>query len=65
VKQGKFTFRIVMGGPEPDYAVGKAYGVHAYPTNYLVDAQTGKILWRAVGFDEEGLRAALKKAGLE
>lgn len=59
-----FTFPIVMGGSDPMYAVGKAYGIYAYPTNYLVDAETGKILWRGVGFDEPGLRGALKKAGL-
>ena len=45
-----------------DYDVAKHYGVMAYPTNYLVGAD-GKVLWRAVGFDEEGLKAALKKAG--
>lgn len=59
-----WSFKIVMGGRGDQYTVGKAYGVQAYPTNYLVGAD-GKILWRGVGFDENGLRAALEKAGLK
>lgn len=66
IDQGKFTFRVVLGGKgQQDYALGKAYGVQAYPTNYLVDAETGKILWRSVGFNETGLRAALQEAGVK
>jgi thiol-disulfide isomerase/thioredoxin len=66
VQEDKVTFRIVMGGHgEEDYALGKAYGVQAYPTNYLVDAATGKIVWRSVGFDPEGLTAALAKLGVK
>lgn len=53
-----------MGGAGENYTAGKAYGVQAYPTNYLV-APDGKILWRSVGFDEGGLRAALEKAGVK
>ena len=53
-----------MGGKGADYALGKAYGVKAYPTNYLVDPD-GKIVWRGVGFDEPALRAALAKIGLK
>jgi hypothetical protein len=64
VAEGKFTFKIVMGGSGSNYALGKAYGVQAYPTNYLVDSD-GKIIWRSVGFDEQGLRAALEKMGLK
>lgn len=63
VAQGKFTFPIVMGGRGEQYTVGKAYGVSAYPTNYLVGPDR-KILWRGVGFNEAELREALKKAGL-
>jgi len=44
--------------------VAKVYGVAAYPTNYLLDAN-GKIVFRSVGFDEEGLKTALKELGLE
>lgn len=63
VKQGGFTFNILMGGAGPGY-VGKTYGVRAYPTNILIDS-TGKVLWRSVGFNEDALRQALKQAGLE
>lgn len=57
----KLTFRTVLGGQGENYTVGRAYGVRAYPTNYLVDA-TGKVLWSGVGFNEEALREALEKA---
>lgn len=63
LKEGGFTFRVVMGGRGKDYTLGKAYGVQAYPTNYLVGPD-GKIVWRSVGFDEAGLRAALAGMGL-
>ena len=53
-----------MGGQGEKYTLGRAYGVQAYPTNYLVDAD-GKIVWRSVGFDEAGLREALAKMGLK
>ena len=64
LKEGGFTFRVVMGGRGQDYTLGKAYGVQAYPTNYLVDSE-GKIVWRSVGFDEAGLKDALKKMGVQ
>jgi thiol-disulfide isomerase/thioredoxin len=64
VNENRFSFRIVMGGPGEKYTLGKAYGVSAYPTNYVVDGN-GVIVWRAVGFDEEGLRMALAKLGLK
>lgn len=65
VNDSKFTFRIVMGGSGEQYTLGKAYGVQAYPTNYLIDAATGKVIWRGVGFNEAAMRAALAKAGLQ
>ena len=37
-----------------------AFGVVAYPTNYLIGPD-GKIVFRATGFDETALRAALEK----
>ena len=64
VDENKFTFRVVMGGSRETYTSGPAYGVQAYPTNYLLDAD-GKVVWRSVGFDEAGLRAALEKIGLK
>ncbi len=39
------------------------YGVQAYPTNYIVGAD-GTVVYRSVGFDEAGLRAALAKLGV-
>ena len=54
----------MKGGEGENYQVGKAYGVQAYPTNYLVGPD-GKVLWRGVGFDEDALRAALAKAGVK
>jgi thiol-disulfide isomerase/thioredoxin len=63
VRDNKFSFRIVKGG-SGDYAVGKTYGVQAYPTNYLLDAN-GKIVWRGVGFNESALRAAIDKLGFK
>jgi hypothetical protein len=63
IDENKFSFKVVLGGEGEKYTLGKAYGVQAYPTNYLVDAD-GKILWRSVGFDEGGLREALARAGL-
>jgi len=63
INENKWSFKIVMGGQGEQYTLGKAYGVQAYPTNYLVGPD-GKVLWRGVGFDETGLRAALAKAGV-
>jgi hypothetical protein len=62
-KSSKFTFPIVMnnkGGPD----VVKLYHVEAFPTNYLLDGK-GKVIARFVGFDEEGMKKALRKAGLK
>lgn len=39
--------------------VSFALGVRSYPTTYVVGAD-GKVKWRAVGFDETALRAALE-----
>ena len=64
IRENNFTFKVVLGGEGEKYTLGKAYGVQAYPTNYLVGPD-GKILWRAVGFDETALRQALEKAGVK
>ena len=66
VAENKFTFKIGMGsqsGGEYD-KISKAYGVSAYPTNYIVDSN-GKVIWRGVGFDEIAIRGALAKIGLK
>ena len=39
-------------------AVSRAFGVQAYPTNYVVGPD-GKVLYRGVDYDEEALRKAL------
>jgi hypothetical protein len=41
------------------------YGVRGFPTSYLVDATTGKIVWRGLIFTEEALREALANMGLQ
>lgn len=50
-----FTMRPVRQKGE---AVSNAFGVQVYPTNYLIGPD-GKVLWRAVGWNEKTLRAAL------
>ena len=60
VKENNFTFLIGMKGKGDNYDAALQYRVEAYPTNYLLDG-SGKIVFRSVGFDEEGIRAALKK----
>jgi hypothetical protein len=66
VKDGSFTFPIAMGGPmnTKDYAVFENYGVQAYPTNYVIDS-SGKVVYRSIGFDEKGIRAALESLGVK
>jgi peroxiredoxin len=63
VEKEKFTFPIVMNGKDAA-DMSKAYGVQAYPTNYVLDS-SGKIVARFVGFNEKGLLDALKKLGIE
>ena len=66
VAENKFTFPIILAGSggSGEYALAKSYGVEAYPTNYLVDAD-GKVVFRSVGFNEAGLKAALEKLGIK
>jgi hypothetical protein len=65
VKELNLTFPIGMDSEEGGkyYGVADKYGVQAYPTNYVLDS-SGKVVWRGVGFDEEGIRAALEKLGV-
>ncbi|HVL38151.1 MAG TPA: hypothetical protein VM328_02060, partial [Fimbriimonadaceae bacterium] len=65
-KENGFTFTPVMGRPGDgkEYTMISEYGVMAYPTNYLVDAN-GRVVWRAVGFNEKGMRDALAKLGFK
>jgi peroxiredoxin/outer membrane lipoprotein-sorting protein len=60
----KITFNVVLGGASSEQIIGKQWGVQIFPTSYLVDS-AGKILYRTIGYDEAGIRGALKKAGVE
>jgi cytochrome c biogenesis protein CcmG/thiol:disulfide interchange protein DsbE len=53
----KFTFIPAL---QNDKDVSTAYGVQAYPTNYVIGPD-GKVVFRAAGFDETSLEAALEK----
>jgi hypothetical protein len=67
VKENKFTFPIGLGGGnsgEEKLDIARNYGVQAYPTNYVVDSN-GKVVFRSVGFDPDGIRAALAKLGVK
>lgn len=63
VDENKFSFSVGMADKKQGgtYDVALKYGVSAYPTNYLVDASTGKVLWRGIGFNEQAIRQALAK----
>lgn len=59
------TFPTALTGPQfqagavaPDFANLTPYGVHEYPTNVLVDAKTGKVVYVANGWNEKALRDA-------
>ena len=64
VKEGGFAFPIVKGEKKQAGSVFEKYGVQAFPTNYLLD-KDGNVVFRSVGFDEEGLRKALEGMGLK
>lgn len=62
VTENSFTFKVGM--PPKGYGIFGDYGVQAYPTNYLLDGD-GKVVYRSVGFDEKGLKAALEKLNVK
>ena len=62
VKENSFTFKIGM--PPQGYGIFNDYGVQAYPTNYVIDSK-GKVVFRCVGFDEEGIKKALAGLGVK
>ena len=66
VDDNKFSFLIGMDSEQgkKDYGIAGKFGVQAYPTNYVLDSK-GKVVFRTVGFDEEGIRAALAKLGVK
>ena len=53
----KFTFRPVR---QKENEIADAYGVGAYPTNYVI-GKDGKVAFRTVGFDEEKLKETLEE----
>ena len=61
-KEALLTLPLAIDRTGADSVAAK-YGVEACPTNYLVGVD-GKVIYRSVGFDEHGLRAALEKAGV-
>ena len=58
--ESKFHLRAAMQGEK----VAGKYGVQAIPTNYVI-GNDGRILARFEGFEEQGIRAALAKAGVK
>ena len=67
VKEGGFSFPIVKGESSQTGSVFEKYGVQAFPTNYVLDSE-GKVVFRAVGFNEEveeGMRKALADLGVK
>lgn len=42
-------------------SVSSAFGVQAYPTNYVLGPD-GRVLYRSVGWDEEQIRKALEQS---
>lgn len=77
----KLTFPTVLTGPRyerdpatgrqkygtamlADYASLQPYNVHECPTNILIDA-SGKIVYRAAGWNEAALRVALAQLGIK
>jgi len=64
LEENHFSFPVVLAGDGPNPAIARDYGIQAFPTNYLVDAN-GKVVWRSLGFDEEGLRKAIAAQGVK
>lgn len=63
MKESGFTFTAVAGGSGPSDIASK-YGVSVFPTNYVISPD-GKVAASFIGFNEDGIRAALKKLGVE
>ena len=58
-----FAFPPVMNG-QGENNIAKNFGVRAYPTNYVI-APDGTVVARFVGYNEKGIREALKRLGVE
>lgn len=55
-KEGGFTLQAVR---QDDDEVSRAFGVRAYPTNYVIGPD-GKVVYRGVSYDEPAIRKALE-----
>ena len=62
MKKTGLTFTIAMGD-DGESNVFIKYSVQSFPATYLLD-ERGRIIYRAAGVDEAGLRKALEKLGL-
>ncbi|GIV01614.1 MAG: hypothetical protein KatS3mg015_0444 [Fimbriimonadales bacterium] len=58
--ENKFSYTPVMAPVK----VHQAFGVRAYPTNYVVDSE-GKVIARFVGWNEDAMKDALKSKGIK
>ena len=60
-KENGLNYLHAMNGKDKSNMLD-VFGVDAFPTNYILDAN-GKIITTIVGYDEDALKDALKKAG--
>ena len=63
VRQGGFQFKIGLGKKLAS-DVFRGYRADTFPMNFLIDS-SGNIVFRSVGFDEPGLRKALKQLAIQ
>jgi len=63
LSRNHFDLPVGLDGSGHSARVARQYGVLACPTNYVLDP-SGKVVFRCVGFDEAGMRAALRQLGL-
>ena len=61
LRDNRFTFPVVMSERDGPGVVG-AYRIETYPSSYVINSES-KIIYRAVGVDEEGLLRSLRELG--
>jgi peroxiredoxin len=64
IMREKLQLLVAVDGKETNRAVTGVYRARQMPVYYLLDPES-KVLWRAAGWDETELRAALAKRGVE
>ena len=57
-KESQFTLRAVRQDGD---TVTKAFGVSAFPTNYVIGPD-GKVVYRGISFDEQAILQAIRTA---